>query len=353
MDPVPFGILGTADPTGRRDVTLVPLRSSAINLSVLTLGASLHTVEVPDRHGRAEPVNLSMPLLSDYEDRSRNAYLGATCGRYANRIANAEFELDGERHLLASNDGDHHLHGGPDGFARRIWELVEVQDGDDGGRVVMALESPDRDQGYPGHLQATATYELHGHVLHITYEATTDAPTVVSLTNHAYWNLAGPEHWSLDGAVADHELRIPATHLLPADDLSSVPTGPLVHVAETPFDLRHPTLLHDLLQRRRRGIDHSYEVAQLDDPLPEHEGLHLAAELHHPASGRTLTLATDQPALHVYTANRLGPPFGRQSAVCLEAQQFPDAPNRPDLRSPVVRPGERFRARTELTFGVR
>lgn len=352
MDAVAFGTLTTPDAVGRRDVHLIPMRSSAITLSVLTFGGSLHTVEAPDRDGRPDQVNLSMPTVGDYQDRARNAYLGATCGRYANRIGGGTFDLDGRAVVLETNDGPHTLHGGPDGLARRIWDLVEVTPNDDGGRVVLAIRSPDGDQGFPGTLDVTATYELHGHTLHITYEAVTDAPTVVSLTNHAYWNLGGASHWTIDGSVADHELRVPSRQVLPTDE-AHLPHGPLVHVADTAFDLRHGPRLHDVLTDRREGLDHSYAVAVADDHHGGPHGLHLAAELHHPMSGRTLTVATDQPAIHVYTANRLGPPFGHQAAVCLEAQQFPDAPNRSDVGSPVLRPGEHYRSTTEITFGVR
>lgn len=350
MEVVPFGTLLAGDAVGKRTIELVPLRSSALTVSLLSYGASLHTVEAPDRDGRHQPIHLSMPTAADYEDRARNAYLGATCGRYASRIARARFELEGRPVVLESNDGHHHLHGGPDGFARRVWDLVDAHPTDDGGRVVFSLASPDGDQGYPGHLEATATYELHGHHLRIAYAATTDSPTIVNLTNHAYWNLAGPAAWTIDGAIADHELRVPSERVLPADH-AHIPAGPLAPVAATQLDLRHPRLLHDVLSTTR-GIDHSYAVGPHEESH-DHDGLRFAAELHHPTSGRTLSISTDQPAIHVYTGNRLGPPFGRQAGLCLEAQRFPDAPNRPDLGDVVLHPGDHYEATTELTFGVR
>lgn len=352
MEAVPFGNLAQPDAMGRRAIHLVPMRNQVLTVSVLTFGASLHTVEAPDRNGRPDPVHLSMPTASDYEDRARNAYLGATCGRYANRIADGGFHLDGHRYSLQTNDGSHTLHGGPEGFARRVWDLASATATDGGGRVVLALHSPDGDQGFPGALDATATYELHGHTLRITYEATTTAPTVVSLANHGYWNLAGASHWTIDRAIADHELRVPSDHVLITDD-TLIPEGPPAHVAGTRFDLRHPTLLDDVFEHAAAGIDNSYVVHTEPDALGDPHGLHPAAELHHPASGRTLTVETDQPTLHVYTANRLGPPFGRQAAICLEAQQQPDGPNRGELGAPVLRPGEHYRSTTELTFGVR
>jgi aldose 1-epimerase len=309
-------------------------------------------VEAPDRDGAREQVTLSLPTADDHQDRARNAYLGATCGRWANRIAGGSYVVDGVRHVLETNDGDAALHGGPGGFSWRVWDLVSATPGDDGGTVVLALHSPAGDQGHPGALDATATYELHGHTLRITYEATTDATTACSLTNHAYWNLAGPRRWGDPGAVGDHELRVLSERVLPADE-RSLPVGPLQAVTGTPLDLRHGPLLGDVLAVLPHGVDHSYAVTDGRDPAVALDGVHLAAELHHPASGRTLTVATDQPALHVYSGNRLGAPFARQAAVCLEAQRFPDAPNRPALGPALLHPGETYRAVTELTFGVR
>lgn len=351
MDVLHFGTLTVPDAVGRRDVELASMRSSALHVGVLTFGATLHAVEAPDRHGHPGPVSLSMPILDDYRDRARNAYVGATCGRWANRIRNATFELDGRRVVVEANDGPHHLHGGPDGFSRRVWDLVEASDHHDGGRVVLALRSPAGDQGFPGELTATATFELHGHTLRVAYEATTRAPTVVNLTNHAYWNLAGAERWHEAGSVADHQLRVPADEVLPAD-AASLPNGPLTPVAGTTYDLRHGPLVGDLLEHHPAGIDHSYAVPHphVDDHGPV--GMHLAAELQHHGTGRTLSITTDQPALHVYTANRLGPPFAPRAAICLETQRFPDAPNRTDGDRGVLRPGDRYHSVTDLTFGT-
>ncbi len=357
LEAVAFGTLAEPDASDQRDVALIPLQNSALSVSVLTLGATLWSVEAPDRGGHRAHIALHLATLEEMEDRARNPYLGATCGRVANRIAGAAFTLDGAPVAVAPNDGPNQLHGGPDGFDRRIWDIAEVDTTDDGGRAVLVLTSPDGDQGYPGTLEATATYELHGHVLRITYEAVTDAPTVVNLTNHAYWNLAGPARWDLDRSIADHELRIPGEQYLPVD-AALLPRGGLTPVQATPYDLRQARLLLDVLldipSQLGPGIDHAYEVPETDEVgLVAFDGLRLAAELHHPASGRTLTIATDQPAVQVYTANLLGAPFAPQAAVCLETQQYPDAPNRPALGSVVLRHGEHYRSTTELTFGTR
>jgi aldose 1-epimerase len=350
---VPFGTLSRPEAAGRLHVELVPLHSAALSVGILTYGAALWTVEAADRTGHREHVALHLPTLADAEDRTRNPYLGATCGRVANRIAGAAFPLDGEVVRVAANEGPNQLHGGPDGFDRRIWDVAEIAATDDGGRVVLALTSPDGDQGFPGTLEVTATYELHGHVLRLTYEAVTDASTVVNLTNHAYWNLAGPGRWDIDGSIGDHDLRLPGERCLPTD-AADIPVGPLTSVAGTSADLRQARLLGDVLAELEHGIDGSYEVPDPgDEERAAFDGLRFAAELHHPASGRTLTVATDQPAVQVYTADRLGPPFAARAAVCLEAQHWPDAPNRPDLGSVVLRPGEHHRSTTELTFGTR
>lgn len=352
MDISAFGTLIDADAVGRRDVEQVTLQSSALTVSLLTYGATLHAVEAPDRDGVVAAVCLGLPTADDHHDHERNPFIGATCGRWANRIAGSSYEIDGERYELPANDGDAHLHGGPEGFSRRVWDIASATQDGDGGTVVLALRSEAGDQGHPGAVDVTATFALHGHVLRITYEATTDAPTAFGLTNHAYWNLAGPSAWEIEGSIGDHELRVPSTMVLPTDE-RSLPAGPLTAVQDTTFDLRHGALLLEVLDAHRSGLDHSFEVVPDDEPEAPTEGVHVAAELHHPVSGRTLTVATDQPALHVYTADRLGPPFARRAAVCLEAQRFPDAPNRPALGSAFLRPGEHYAATTELTFGVR
>jgi len=347
---IPFGVLTRPDSQERRHVDLVTLESSALLVAVHTLGATLHTVEAPDRTGRRERVCLQLDTADEYHDASASTYIGATCGRWANRISGASYEVDDRRVQLLANDGDAHLHGGPDGFSRRVWDIAATTPGDDGGTVVLALHSPDGDQGHPGNLDVTATFHLHGHVLRITYEASTDTPTACTLTNHAYWNLAGPSAGAIECSIDDHELRVSAEHVLPVDH-RSLPVGLLASVDATPYDLREPRPLDEVLTTTG-GLDLAYAI-EGDEDATESDGLHLAAELHHPGTGRTLTVATDQPALQVYSAERLGPPFQRRAAICLEAQQFPDAPNLPWVGEAFLRPGGHLRATTELTFGVR
>lgn len=308
-----------------------PLRSFRIDNGILQVevwdrGATLVAVEVPDgTDGRVSLVlRPEPPAGADGSDRG--GYVGATIGRYANRIAGSRFELGGEVHSLTTNEGPNHLHGGRDGFDQRVW-APEL--GDD--EVTFTLVSPDGDQGYPGRLTASVRYRIDRATLEIAYAAVTDAPTVVNLTNHAYWNLAG------GGTVTDHEITVRAGRWLPVDD-ASIPTGEIAAVEGTRFDLRRPQPLADLL--RTGGLDHCFLLDGADEVRD-------VATLSHPPSGRSMVVATDQPALQVYTANHMEPPY---TAVCLETQRPPNAPNEPGLGPSVLHPGDTYRHRTTHTF---
>jgi aldose 1-epimerase len=209
----------------------------------------------------------------------------------------------------------------------------------DGGVVVMRIVSPDGDEGFPGEVEATATFELEGDRLRLTYHATTTAPTVVNMTNHGYWNLDGA------GTVGEHHLRVRASRVLPVDG-AGIPTGALVPVAGTPFDLRELTRLGPVIEALEPGLDHCFEVDGPPGTLRE------AAVLVAPASGRWMQVRTDQPGVQVYTGNGLGAPFHRHGSVSLETQLFPDTPNRPELGSAQLEPGEEYRSVTELRFGI-
>jgi aldose 1-epimerase len=344
MEIAPYGTLSVPDGAGRSVVEGVAFESPELGVALVTYGATLLEVTAPDRHGRHEAVCLAPHDLAELERIGPTTYLGATCGRWAGRIAGAHYDLDGRTVALAANDGDAQLHGGPDGFSQRVWALVEAASTPSGGRVTMTLDSPDGDQGHPGAVHATATYELDGPTLRITYEATADAPSAINLTNHAYWNLAGPAGWAIPGSVGDHLLRVDADEVLPVGR-DGIPTGPPTTVDGTPFDLRAPRRLDEVLA----ATDAAGQV--LDTPFARRgAGLAVAAELTHPASGRRLVIRTDQPSIHAYAAGHLRAPFAPRAAICLEAQRFPDAPNRPELGPALVRPGETYRSITELTF---
>ncbi|WP_328917216.1 MULTISPECIES: aldose epimerase family protein [unclassified Streptomyces] len=351
---------GTA-PDGRA-VELWRLTSAAgVSAEILTYGGVLHALHVPDRAGRTASVVLSLPDAAAYATRS--PYFGALVGRYANRIAEGRFTLDGRVHHLPVNDRGHTLHGGPDGFHRRIWRAEPLSD----GSLRLSLNSPDGDMGFPGAVEVTATYALDAAgTLALDFEARTDRPTVVNLTNHAYFNLAaaqdGPDSdggGSGDGSVLRHVLRVDADRYLPVSP-EGIPWGPELDVSGTPFDFTVPRPVGDGIDRpdpqlkAAGGYDHCWVLRS-----PGGSGApRTAAVLHEPDSGRTLEVRTTEPGVQVYTANGLegapaGPDGHRQdahSAICLETQHLPDSPNRPEYPSTVLRPGEVFRSRTEFRF---
>ncbi|MFI7579876.1 galactose-1-epimerase, partial [Kocuria kalidii] len=277
------------------------------------------------------------------------AFLGAVVGRYANRIAGAGFPLDDVLVELAANEGGNTLHGGPEGFHRRLWRTVAAAP----DRLTLELISPHGDQGFPGELTVTATYRVRGHTVTLDLDARTDAPTVASLASHLYLNLAGEGA----GTIEDHRLTVTADSYLPVDD-HGLPTGALTPVAGTPLDLTTPARLGDRMRAEHPditavgGIDHSFHLRGA--------GLRRAARLEHPASGRSVELFTDQPALQVYTGNALdgtitgpaGHPYHAGAGIALEPQHHPDSPNHPERTDPVLRPGETYHSRTEWRFAV-
>ncbi len=304
-----------------------------IRLELIDFGARIVSVTMPDRHDRIGSICLGLPSLEDYEDRSRNFFLGDTIGRFANRIAGARFSLDGEHHELEANDGPNHLHGGPGGLGWRVWESEPFMEDDSAGVVFRTL-SPDGEGGYPGALHAESRITLaEAGTITFDYSATTDRPTVVGLTNHTYWNLAG------SGTIRDHIVTIAADRYLPVDD--GIPTDAAPAPVSGTLDLRTGRRVGEVIDALG-GIDHCYVPAPTPQSRPQ-------VSVEHPQSGRRLQLWTDQPGIQCYTGQFLGgsghPPFG---GLCLEPQQLPDAPNRPDFPSPVLRPGDTYRARTEI-----
>ncbi|MFZ4519386.1 MAG: aldose epimerase family protein [Microthrixaceae bacterium] len=323
---------------------LVELGSDEVSVELSGLGAAIRSVVVPDAAGRPSSVHLHLTDPAEHRDRHRNPHLGATVGRYANRIAGASFPLDGRRVDLVANNGANTLHGGPDGFDRRVWAVRDADDGVDGAAVTFDLVSPDGDQGFPGQVRASATYELSGDELTITCTATTDAPTVVNLTNHGYWNLdgAGPGGW---GAVRDHELVLACSTVLPVD-ADGIPTGVPEPVTGTPFDLRTSTVLGPAMDAAGGGFDHCFGVdGTVGDVRP-------VAVLRSPSTGRWMSVHSDQVGVQLYTGNGLGDPFAPHTAVSLETQAFPDTPNRPELGSVRLDPHARYETVTVLRFGV-
>ncbi|MDJ0462941.1 aldose epimerase family protein [Streptomyces sp. H27-C3] len=290
---------------------------------VLTYGGIVQSVEAPDRDGRTAPVVVGFDSLAEYLD-SPGPYLGALVGRYANWIAGGTFTLDGRPYTLARNQGGNALHGGDQGFDKRVWDARAVPAG-----VCLSRVSPDGEEGFPGRLEVSATYSLAADgALRIEYRAVTDAPTVLNPTNHTYWNLAG-------GAGVSQAPRIAAGRVTPVDE-SLIPTGELARVDGTRFDLRAP-----LDVGSGSGYDHNFVLDKGVTAAPEP-----VAELYDAVSGRVLTVATTEPGMQVYTPEAL-------DGVALETQHFPDAPNRPEFPSTVLRPGEVFASTTVYGFGVR
>ena len=341
----------TSTPYGRLDgdqVVLLRLRAGAMEAAVTTFGARLVELWAPDRDGRSADVVLGLGDLATY--RRAPGSLGATVGRVANRIAAATFVLDGVRYRLPANEPPNHLHGGDVGFGARNWSIVEVGSGTGTARVQLALISADGDQGYPGRVEARVSYELGADGrLQVVMAATTDAPTVVNLAHHAYWNLAGHDA----GTVLDHVVEVTADAYTPmgADQL---PTGEVVSVTGTAYDLRSPSRLADrfAMLDHDRGYDDNW---LLRGPRGT---LHPAASVVHPASGRRLRLTATEPALQVYTAAHLngslrgkgGTRYPRFAGVALETQTCPDAPNRPAFPSARLDPGERYEHRMVFTL---
>lgn len=333
------------------EITLLTMTNQlGASATVSTLGAGIVAVCVPDRDGKLADVVLGYESAADF--MADGPCAGKVPGRYANRIAKGHFTLDGQEYTLAVNNGPNALHGGPTGFQNRIWTVVSHSD----NSVCMQYVSADGEEGYPGQLTVRATYTWTDNcTLELTLEAVTDKPTVVNLTNHAYWNLAGHDH----GSVLDHVLQLDASHWLPTDDTLIPLPGEPAAVAGTPMDFTEAKVIGRDIKadfaalNYGKGYDNCWVI---DGPAGE---MRRCAVLADPESGRTLTVSTDQPGVQVYTGNWLeGCPAGKGGAVyhdyagvAIECQNYPDAPNRADFPSAVLRPGETYRRSIHFAFG--
>lgn len=339
----PFGTL--ADGRAVEAVTLDNGRGAVAQ--IITLGASLHTLSVPDRAGKSANITLGYAALDGYLKKPQ--YFGATVGRYANRIANGRFELDGHAYQLSTNEKTTSLHGGERGLDKVLWQIGELKHGADAASVSLSYVSADGEMGYPGKLSITATYTLDTHNrLSIEYRATTDKPTIVNLSNHAYWNLAGEG----SGSVMDQRLRIVADAYLPVDE-KLIPTGEVRSVAGSVFDFREAKPIGRDIRRGDdaqllvgHGYDHNFVVARSMASAPR-----LVAQVEDPASGRVLKLLSAQPGLQFYSGNFLdgstvgtgGRVYRQGDAFALEPQLFPDTPNQPAFGSARLDPGKEYR----------
>jgi len=328
--------------------TLTNLKGMRVRL--IDYGATLTSVETPDRSGKNANVTLSFPSLAGY--LQRHPYFGSTVGRYGNRIAGGKFTLEGQTYTLATNNGPNHLHGGRKGFDAALWKAAPVTTPDTVG-VKFSYTSPDGEEGYPGKLDTTVTYTLsNANALRIEYTATADKPTVVNLTNHTYWNLAGAG----SGDILKHELTLAADKYLPIDD-TSIPTGELAAVKGTPFDFTTPHQIGERIgelkkaPHQTKGYDHCYALHGQQGKLE------LAARVKEPTSGRVMEVYTTEPGVQLYCGNFLdggagGGGFKQHEAFCLETQHYPDSPNKPEFPRTVLRPGQTYKSTPEHRFAV-
>jgi aldose 1-epimerase len=344
----PFGETAEGTPIERYRLT----NANGLQADIITYGGILTALRVPDRNGALGDIVLGFDTLAPY--LGEHPFFGALVGRFCNRIAGAQFTLNGTTYQLAHNDGVNHLHGGPQGFHRAIWRASE-RPSDEGPSLELRYLSRDGEEGYPGNLSVTVIYTLTDqNALRIDYTATTDRDTVVNLTHHAYFNLAG----SAD--ILGHEIQLDATHFLPIDE-TLIPIGELRPVQDTPMDFTTSTAIGDRIAsddeqvRQGQGYDHTWVI---DKPAGV---LGHAARVYAPDSGRVLDVATSAPGVQFYSGNMLdgslagkgGAIYTRNSGLCLETQHFPDSPNQPQFPSTVLHPGETYRQTTIFQFGVR
>lgn len=331
-------------------VELYTLTDTDLTVRITNYGAHIVSVQAPGREGKKADVVLGYKDLAGYLNDTKT-YMGSVVGRYGNRIAKGAFNLNGTVNHIPANDHGNALHGGTQGFDRKVWSGRPIKDG-----VELTLISPDGDMGFPGQLTAHVRYTLEGTSLHIHYSAETTRPTVVNLTNHTYFNLGGEG----SGTILNEVLTIPAGHYTPVN-ATLIPTGQLAPVAGTPFDFLKPTPIGERIDQPDEqlkiagGYDHNFVLNASVTP-----GLHQAAKVVDPSSGRTLTVTTTEPGVQFYSGNFLngtdigasGNAYAKHAGFCLETQHFPDSPNQPTFPSTTLNPGQPMHSETVFTFGV-
>ena len=330
-------------------VEIYTLKSGTLEARIMTYGGIVTELKVPDKNGKSADVVLGHDSLNGYLPNP--PFFGALIGRYGNRIAGGKFTLDGKAYQIPQNDGTNALHGGPKGFDKAVWKAKEIPHG-----VELTHVSSDGDQGFPGTFTAVVRYTLSGKDLKIEYSATTDKNTVVNLTNHSYFNLAGQGN----GDILQHQVKLNARRYTPVDDVL-IPNGELASVEGTPFDFRKPVAIGARINddneqlHRGKGYDHNWVLDSGGGKLSE------AAEVYEPSSGRVMQVWTDQPGVQFYTGNFLdgtitgkqGKVYQHRSGLCLETQHFPDSPNHPKFPSTELKPGQKYHTVTIYRFSAR
>lgn len=336
-------------------IALYTLTNKAgMEVCVTNFGGRIVSAMVPDRNGEFKDVELGFDNIQDYFPENNQTDFGATIGRYANRIANGKITVEGVEYQLPQNNYGHCLHGGPNGWQYKVAEVVEA----DGNYIKLRFDSPDGDANFPGHVTACVIYTLtEENAIDIRYEATTDKTTVINMTNHSYFNLAGDP---ANHCIEDDELYINASNFTPVDD-TFMTTGEIAPVEGTPMDFREPKLVgkdieadYDQLHNGK-GYDHNWVLDTAGDDTV------LAAELYCPETGIDLKLYTDEPGVQVYAGNFLdgtvtgkkGVVYDFRHAICLETQKYPDTPNKPEWPSALLKPGETYKAHCVFAFSVR
>jgi aldose 1-epimerase len=341
-------------PDGREVHQYTLINKAGMAAEIINYGATVTALRVPDKKGKTEDVVLGFDSLQGYIDGT--AYLGAIVGRYGNRIGKGHFQLDEKAYQLTINDGENHLHGGKIGFNKVLWDAKILPDTDEPSLRLQYI-SPDGEEGYPGTVKLQVTYTLTGqNELRIDYDGTTDKPTILNPTHHSYFNLSG----SFTNTILGHQLMIDADGITPVDE-GLIPTGEIANVAGTPMDFRSPSAIGSRINdpdpqlMLGKGYDHNWVLNKPAGKLTK------AAELYEPASGRLMTVFTDQPGLQFYSGNFLdgtakgkgGIAYQHRTGLCLEAQAFPDTPNKPQFGSVTLRPGQVYRQTTIYQFLTR
>ncbi|MGD0590153.1 MAG: aldose epimerase family protein [Bacteroidota bacterium] len=338
-------------PDGREVYQYMLANKSGTTLKVINYGAIVTSLTVPDRNGKLEDVVAGYDSLQGYIDGS--SYFGAIVGRYGNRIGKGQFTLEGKKYQLTVNDGENHLHGGKIGFNKVLWTAKTVQDSA-GPSIQLTYVSPDGEEGYPGKVMLSVTYTLTDNdELRIVYEGTTDKTTILNPTHHSYFNLSG----SFNNTILDHLLTIEADSITPVDK-GLITTGKYLNVTNTPMDFRTPTAIgariNDPFEQLTfgKGYDHNWVIRNYSKGK-----VRKAAEVYEQKSGRLMTVYTDQPGLQFYSGNFLdgtakgkGVSYQRRTGLCLEAQCYPDSPNKPEFPSVTLKPGEVYHQTTIYQF---